>query len=169
MLGAQAASAAIVTETTDFANDDTSPTVLPAGTNGVDGHVHFVTDQNDYFRFEGLRGDYGSLPIDYALVPDTARGGEYSLQLTFFNSALNQIGFADVTQLSPLNGSVNVTMPNDGVIIGRVFQSYSDSFTGTGYDVSFDAAAVPEPATGSLAALSAVALLARRKRPQQAE
>jgi hypothetical protein len=170
MLAAPAARAAIVNEATDFSNTGASPTVLPAGTYGVNGHVDYPEDQDDYFRFAGLDGNYGSLSIGYNMTPDGVRGGEYSLDLVFLNSALGQIGFAHFSQLGPLNGSVNVTVPNDGVIIGRVVQNYADANDGTSYAVSFDPAAVPEPGTAAMIGLSAAALLARRRRrPPQAE
>jgi hypothetical protein len=170
MIGTSAAQAATVSEPPDFGDSFGAATVLPGGTNQIEGSVEAGSLGNpiDFARFNGLIPS-ASIDIDYA-ISNVLMGGETSISLVFFNSGGGTIGSVAINQASPASGQVGVTVPLDGSIVAQVnFQAY-DSDPTLDYTISFDESAlqeetaIPEPTSAAIAGLGAATLLARRRR-----
>ena len=154
---AAAAHAGTVAESTDFGNTFGSATVLPVGTDVVTGAVSSVTDNDDYFSFNGLLG-----------------GGSFSLSFLRSDCCSNMNFFLYNSSGSLLNsGAANIvsngltasgTVPLDGILVAQAHY-----VEGGPYIANLTAplsATAPEPATMALAGLGiavAGALSRRRK------
>ena len=144
-VGAGAAHATPVTESTDFGNSFAERTLLSAGTYAVNGTVGFG-DDDDFFQLSGLT-PLAPFTVHFATAQGPLIGAEVR------NSADASLGSGGFDLNMPYDVSGDV--PADGILVLRTFWQ-----EGGPYQVSV----VPEPATGALLATGLGALAALRRK-----
>ncbi|MDE3197595.1 MAG: hypothetical protein KGN84_14690 [Acidobacteriota bacterium] len=159
----------VVTESTDFSNDQAMPTLLPTGTTTVNGGLcgDCISDPADWFTIPGLG------PGDTIAITETlTRGG--TMDYLVGDSSENTLASGTLSSLaspalpgptSPAPSSVmsfDVTAPTDGNL---VFGAGNSAFAGYTVTITDLGVATPEPGTVGTAALAlATAAVLRRKR-----
>ena len=149
---ATAAHASTVSEPPDFSNSLASPTLLPDGTDTVNGTVTTGSDPLDAFQFSGLTPG-ASLTLNINIVDAFAPPPSI---ISIYSSGNTLLGSQNGG-----SGSVSVVVPRDGILL--VGAAAGAETVGT-YSVGFTSG-VPEPGTFTGVGLGlAAAALARRRR-----
>ncbi len=149
----------------DFSNTFAGRNLLAAGVDVVQGADNdIINGDSDYFTFTNLTPNTAfSLKID-----STANGFSYAANFSVLNDSATSIGTPSIF-IAPFaftgTGTISGTVPITGNLTVFVDQAGGEQ-SGGSYTATLTA--VPEPATTTLAALGAAALVAatRKKRHQ---
>lgn len=144
-----AAQASTINESADFGNDFPSSTLLPSGTDVVNGNVSGTGDFNDFISFQ-----------------DLLAGGSWSISAThdgapgfLFLSERDDVGALLQSDDGAGNLALSGTIPASGML------HFNIAAEGSGVNYTLTLTAVPEPATAALlgGGLLAVAALRRAR------
>jgi hypothetical protein len=144
---ADPAQATPVDETTDFGDDFASRTLLPIGTDVVNGNVSAGADIADHITFQGL------LPGGFFNLTSTDDGGANQFTITQLDDGG---GFAQ-TDSSP-NAALSGTIPASGELHFNLFAEGE----GSNYALNLSAP-LPEPASAALLGGGLLAAAALRR------
>ena len=147
--------------TPEFGKSQSTPTVLPVGTNVVMGFLAGAEDAVDWFELTGLTGGQA-----FTLLSMYSPGSqEDGFRMNVFTDTGTQIG-GTISLESNANHTLNGIIPGDGNLVVEMVNLGSAAGSSGFYTDSLNPS--PEPATLATAALAlgAGALAWRRRRKQ---